>query len=190
MRRYRVIVAKTFTSSCCSFFFPAPPRISLDPGPTYVSAGENVTLPECHVTGFPRPVVTWAKVLDKLPVGRLVVGSQTLSILEARKADSGSYICKATSTAGSSRQATQIVVTVVPKFTLTPPPITEKFAGSSVSLLTKIPVELGPCRHVISVGQRSSPWPCKLSERRDKISSRVQAVFSSCTIYVAANASS
>ena len=32
------------------------------------------------------------------------------------------------------------------------------------------------------------PWPCKLSERRDKILSRVQAPSSLGTIYVAANA--
>ena len=41
---------------------------------------------------------------------------------------------------------------------------------------------------VISVGQCSSPWPFKLSESRDKFLPQVQALFSSCTIYVAANA--
>ena len=35
---------------------------------------------------------------------------------------------------------------------------------------------------------RSSPWPCKLDERRDEILSRVQSPFFSCTNYVAANA--
>ena len=35
---------------------------------------------------------------------------------------------------------------------------------------------------IISVGQCPLPWPCKFSEHRDKISPRVQALFSSCTI--------
>ena len=35
---------------------------------------------------------------------------------------------------------------------------------------------------VTSIGQRSSAWPCKLDER-DKLSPRVQAPFSLCTIY-------
>ena len=39
-----------------------------------------------------------------------------------------------------------------------------------------------------SVGQRSSPWLCKLGESRDKISSRLQAPFSWWTTYVATNA--
>ena len=95
--------------------------------------GNNVTLPTCHVIGFPRPVVTWAKVLDKLPLGRSVVVDHTLTIFESKKVDSGSYVCKATSIAGSSREGTQLVVIMLPKFSVTPPPLTEMFAGSSVS---------------------------------------------------------
>ena len=40
---------------------------------------------------------------------------------------------------------------------------------------------------VTSIGQRSSPWPCKFSERGGKISRRAQALFSFCTIYVVPN---
>ena len=42
-------------------------------------------------------------------------------------------------------------------------------------------------RH-FTIGQCSSPWPCKFSERRDEFSFRIQALFSLCTIYIAANA--
>ena len=41
---------------------------------------------------------------------------------------------------------------------------------------------------VTSIGQRSSPLPCKISERLDKIAPRLQAQFSLCTTYVATNA--
>ncbi|KAL9967876.1 hypothetical protein ACROYT_G026176 [Oculina patagonica] len=37
------------------------PRVSLHPGPSYVTEGSNVTLPTCHVTGYPAPVVTWRR---------------------------------------------------------------------------------------------------------------------------------
>ena len=41
---------------------------------------------------------------------------------------------------------------------------------------------------VTDVGQRSPPWPCELGESRNKIPSRVQALFFLCTVFVAANA--
>ena len=34
------------------------PRVRLSPGPTHAKQGQNVTLPQCHVSGFPAPVVT------------------------------------------------------------------------------------------------------------------------------------
>ena len=34
------------------------PRISLNPGPRYAIEGNTFTLPICHVTGYPTPVVT------------------------------------------------------------------------------------------------------------------------------------
>ena len=36
--------------------------MSLHPGPYYVIEGSSVTLPTCHVTGYPAPVVTWRKL--------------------------------------------------------------------------------------------------------------------------------
>lgn len=97
-----------------------------------MNRGENVILPTCHVIGFPSPVVTWAKVLGKLPRRRTIIRGHRLTILRAEKEDAGSYICKATSPGGSSRAVTQLVVAVSPKFIVTPLPVIEKFAGTSV----------------------------------------------------------
>lgn len=94
--------------------------------------GENATLPTCRVIGFPPPVVTWAKVLGKLPRGRTLIRGRSVTITRAEKEDTGSYICKASSPGGSSRVVTQLVVTVVPRFIVTPTPMIEKFAGTSV----------------------------------------------------------
>ena len=55
-----------------------------------------------------------------------------MTILRAEREDAGSYICKATSPGGSSRAVTQLVVTLVPRFTVTPMAVIEKFAGTSV----------------------------------------------------------
>ena len=94
--------------------------------------GEDTVLPSCHVIGYPPPVVTWAKVLGKLPRGRTLLKGRSVTILRAEREDAGSYICKATSPGGSSRAVTQLVVTVVPRFTVTPMAVIEKFAGTSV----------------------------------------------------------
>ena len=55
-----------------------------------------------------------------------------MTILRADREDAGSYICKATSPGGSSRAVTQLVVSVVPRFTVTPIAVIEKFAETSV----------------------------------------------------------
>ena len=42
------------------------PRVSLSFGPSYIEEGKNITLPVCHVTGFPQAMITWVKVYDNL----------------------------------------------------------------------------------------------------------------------------
>ena len=60
---------------------------------------------------------------------------------------------------------------VRPKRTI---PLPSRRTGSVNTVRTKRGGEIRIWRR--SVGQRSSPWPCKFSERRDKISPRVQAL--------------
>ncbi|KAJ7383091.1 hypothetical protein OS493_030978, partial [Desmophyllum pertusum] len=49
-----------------------PPRVELAQGPTYAKSGQNVTLPKCHVTGYPAPVITWRKLPGSLAKDRTV----------------------------------------------------------------------------------------------------------------------
>ncbi|KAK3713151.1 hypothetical protein QZH41_010043 [Actinostola sp. cb2023] len=66
------------------------PRVSLPVGPIYVEHRNNITLPTCHVTGDPKPKVTWSKVLSTLPLGRaLLNGRLSLTLLSVVKQDSG-----------------------------------------------------------------------------------------------------
>ena len=65
------------------FCFAVRPSISLNPGPLYVVEGSNATLPVCHVTGHPPPLVTWSKSFGQLPQGRYTVTTVALNCLES-----------------------------------------------------------------------------------------------------------
>lgn len=94
----------------------------LHPGPHYTIEGKNVTLPICHVTGYPQPVVTWGKLSGQLPQVRVKTNTSALTIFRVRKNDSDTYFCSAVNLLGSVEKKTLLVVKVpVPKFTVTPP---------------------------------------------------------------------
>ena len=65
------------------------PSISLNPGPRYAIQGSTFTLPTCHVTGYPTPVVTWRKLSSHL--GRVRYNNSALQISQVRKEDSDVY---------------------------------------------------------------------------------------------------
>ncbi|KAJ7383088.1 hypothetical protein OS493_030975 [Desmophyllum pertusum] len=80
----------------------APPRVQLAPGPTYAKSGQNVTLPKCHVTGFPAPVITWRKLPGSLLKDRTVQDGGVLTVVGAEKHDIGSYVCHAKNSLGEA----------------------------------------------------------------------------------------
>ena len=97
------------------------PKVSLSLGPSYVEKGNNITLPVCHVTGFPPPVITWVKGRDNLAQARTLVKDGQLSIINSQKEDFGLYECKATNLLGHDSAVTQLVVVELPQFTVRPP---------------------------------------------------------------------
>ena len=124
-----------FTSQCFSFLlFKAPPRIQLAPGPTYAKKGQRVTLPKCHVTGFPAPVVTWRKIPGSLPKDKTVQNRGLLTVGAASKHDIGSYTCHAKNTLGETSAVTSLVVWSGPTFTTKPPQTVIKIAGQEFFL--------------------------------------------------------
>ncbi|KAL9970481.1 hypothetical protein ACROYT_G022861 [Oculina patagonica] len=74
------------------------PKIKVSP-PAKFELGENrnITVP-CHVTGDPRPIVTWVKENGELPSKRSKVSEDgTLKIWNTKEEDSGRYTCTASS---------------------------------------------------------------------------------------------
>ena len=115
----------------------APPRVQLAPGPTHAKTGKRVTLPRCNVTGFPVPVVTWRKLGGVLATERAVYGEGSLTVVAARKADTGLYQCRAKNNLGESSAVTTLVVWTQPKFILRPPSRADKKGGQNLLLNCK-----------------------------------------------------
>ncbi|XP_015756507.1 PREDICTED: hemicentin-2-like isoform X2 [Acropora digitifera] len=97
------------------------PRISLNPGPRYAIQGSTFTLPICHVTGYPTPVVTWRKLSSHLPLWRVRYNNSALQISQVRKEDSDTYTCSAKNLLGKAEKNTMLVVVSLPRFTCKPP---------------------------------------------------------------------
>ena len=114
--------------------FSVRPLVALHPGPLYVVEGSNVTLPTCHVSGHPTPVVTWSKWFVQLPQGRVQSKSSVIKLLDVRKADSSDYLCTATNLLGSVVQKTQLVVVSLPRFTVKPPVKVVAILGETLRL--------------------------------------------------------
>ena len=102
------------------YFFAVHPWVSLHPGPSYVIEGSKVTLPTCHVTGYPAPVVTWRKSSGQLPQGRAQHNNTALQISNVRKVDSDAYFCSAVNHLGNAERKTLLVVVSLPVFTVKP----------------------------------------------------------------------
>ena len=90
-------------------------------GPSYVEKGKNITLPVCHVTGFPPPKITWRKEPNNIVQARAVVSDGQLSILNAQKRDSGWYKCQASNHLGHDSAVTDLNVVQRPHFIVKPP---------------------------------------------------------------------
>ena len=110
------------------------PRISLNPGPRYAIEGNTFTLPTCHVTGYPTPVVTWRKLSSQLPQGRVRYNNNALQISQVRKEDSDTYTCSAKNLLGKAEKNTMLVVVSLPRFTSKPPSKIVSMLSSTVRL--------------------------------------------------------
>ena len=86
-------------------FATVRPTASIHPGPLHATEGSNVTLPTCHVTGHPAPVVTWSKSFDQLPQGRIESNNSVLTLFDVRRSDSDNYVCTATNILGTVVQS-------------------------------------------------------------------------------------
>ncbi|CAH3195779.1 unnamed protein product [Porites evermanni] len=110
------------------------PQVSLHPGPHHAIEGSSYTLPSCHVTGYPAPVVSWRKSSGPLPQGRVKYDNSTLQILHVRKDDSDLYFCVASNLLGRVEKKTFLVVVSPPRFSVKPPAKVIAGVGGSLKL--------------------------------------------------------
>ena len=144
------------------YLFPVHPRVSLHPGPSYVIEGSKITLPTCHVTGYPAPVVTWRKLSGQLPQGRTQYNNTALQISNVRKVDSDAYFCSAVNLLGNAERKTLLVVVSLPVFTVKPPG--KVFVGIGDTLTLNCSA-IGDPRPVISWKRPGAALPVGRSDR-------------------------
>ena len=110
------------------------PRVSLHPGPHYSTEGSNFTLPPCHVTGYPPPVINWRKASGQFPHERVKYNNSSLQLLNARKKDSDLYLCSATNLLGTTEKKALVVIVSHPRFTVKPPVRIFPLLGDTLTL--------------------------------------------------------
>ena len=108
-----------FSYKLDDFLLSVHPRISLKPGPRYAMQGSTFTLPTCHVTEYPTPVVTWRKSSRHLPQGRVRYNN---SVYKFHKFAKKTWICTpAQQKTLQEKLETMLVVVSLPRFTSKPP---------------------------------------------------------------------
>jgi len=130
-----------------------------------VTEGSNVTLPTCHVTGYPAPVVTWRKSSGQLPQERAHYNNSVLQIFDVRKSDSDWYFCSAVNLLGNVERKTLLVVISFPVFTVKP---REKVFAATGDSLTLNCSATGDPRPVISWKRQGAALPVGRSHRTEK----------------------
>ena len=72
------------------------PRFTVKPPAKVVAVVEGTLKLNCSATGDPRPVISWKKQGDQLPLGRSQQINGNLVIRDISRSDRGNYICMAT----------------------------------------------------------------------------------------------
>ena len=124
--------------------------------------GSDVTLPTCHVSGYPTPVVTWRKSSGQLPLGRAQYSKGVLQISDVRKSDSDAYFCSAVNHLGNVERKTQLVVVSLPVFTVKPPGKVFAATGDTLTLNCSA---TGDPQPVITWKRQGTALPVERSDR-------------------------
>ena len=121
---------------------------------------------KCDIFGYPFPVITWTRSLNKLPVNRYVIDGDTLTIKNTIEDDGGAYICQGANELGSVMAVTWVVVTNEGEQTppLPPPPKhspTQSLVGKiSLLLLLLLYFFLSESLHCVKSSQQNSSAKC------------------------------
>ena len=126
--------------------------------------GSDVTLPTCHVIGYPAPVVTWRKSSGQLPQGRAHYNNSVLQISDVRKSDSDTYFCSAVNLLGNVERKTLLVVVSLPVFTVKPSGKVFAVTGDTLTLNCSA---TGDPRPVISWKRQGAALPAGRHKSED-----------------------
>ena len=96
------------------------PKVILASNTLMVEENQNVTI-ACNATGEPQPSVTWFKALSSLPKGGTRLTNKRLIIVNVKKKDRGTYICKADNILGSVTDNIQLIIFSPLRFKIRPP---------------------------------------------------------------------
>jgi len=78
---------------CFTYFFLVPASLDMNPVNMTVNESSPASF-RCNASGDPKPVVTWFKGGSQLAAGnRIVIGGDSLTILNTTASDAGQYSC-------------------------------------------------------------------------------------------------
>ncbi|XP_027874644.1 secreted immunoglobulin domain 4 [Xiphophorus couchianus] len=138
-----------------------PSKVQLTPaGPLLIRTGESMAV-ECHVTGRPRPTVTWKRRGSTLQlVTQEINDAHIIKWPSVRPEDSGVYVCQADNNVGKSEAEVELVVVGPPGTPVASVNIEEMTAieGQTVTIECKA---TGSPTPVITWSKLRAPLPWK-----------------------------
>ena len=137
--------------------------MNLQSGPVYWQGGKNGSL-VYHVTGFPKPKVTWSKSPGQLSVQRMMASDTQLSLMNVQKSDSGLYTCWASNLLGTRVATAMVVVLFAAEFVVKPPSNLTVIVGQTVKLNCSVKGDPQP---VVTWRREGDQLPVGRSETRD-----------------------
>ena len=145
------------------FFLQVAPLVTLQSGPVYWQGGKNGSL-TCHVSGYPKPKVTWSKSPGELSVQRMMTSDKRLSLMNVQKSDSGYYTCRVTNHLGTRVATVLVVVQLAPQFIVKPPSVMTVPIGQTVNVDCSFEGDPQP---IVTWRRDGGPLPLGRSETRD-----------------------
>ena len=103
--------------------------------------GQTINI-ACRATGHPKPAITWSKSIGALPKGT-VASSTALKINNAKRQDSGVYICKAENILGRAEGTIHVMIFSL-QFSVRPPRLLTLLLGSTLRLPCVAKSDLNP----------------------------------------------
>lgn len=111
----------------------------------------------CSATGPPNPVIIWSKFQGSVPAARSVTSEGTLTIMNVRIDDSGSYVCNATNALASNSSSVELKVFCTLVHLTKSTPSVVLYVGQALKL--SCPAASGPASMLLWMYNGTTPLP-------------------------------